>query len=189
MLGTVGFVAAMDLPRQTTLVGYLRYTILASPAIYAAIAAFNWPPRPFIRDAVAISTIGILTIVAIQRNIDGVPPHEDWRTFARDLSASAGPDDLLVFYNDDPWTSPGTWYMGFKYYAPNSHQPWLILNAPAGKDVLHDLQSHKILWLIGRYPQIQGSRLLPGWVPAAGEEQTTAGAFCPMVPIDTRSSR
>lgn len=188
-LGTIGFVAAMDLTRQTTLVGYLRYTILASPAVYAAIAAFDWPRRPFIRDAVAISTIAILAILAIQRAIDGVPPQEDWQTLARDLDISAGPDDLLVFYNDDPWTSPGTWYMGFKYYTPDSRRPWLILNAPANPDVLRDLQSHKLLWLIGRYPQIQGPRLLPGWIPAAAEEQTTAGAFCLMVPAYIRSTR
>jgi hypothetical protein len=181
--GTIGFVAALDLAHQTTLVGYVRYTILASPAVYAVIAAFDWPKRPFIRDAVAISAISLLTIVAIQRNIDGVPPKEDWRTLAHDLNASAGPDDLLVFYNNDPWTSPGTWYMNFKYFIPDSHRPWLILTAPANPDLLQKLQPRHLLWLIGRYPEIQGPRLLPGWLPADTEEQTTAGAFCPMVPL------
>jgi hypothetical protein len=179
--GTIGFVAAMDLMRQTTLVGYLRYTILASPAVYALIAAFDWPRRTFIRDAIAISAVGLLAIVAIERNIDGVPPKEDWQTLTHDLNASAGPDDLLVFYNDDPWTSPGTWYMNFKYYAPDSHRPWLILNSAADADVLRQLRPHQILWLIGRYPQLQGPHILPGWLPAAEEEKTTAGAFCPMV--------
>jgi uncharacterized membrane protein len=186
--GTISFVAAMDLLHQTTLVGYLRYTILASPAIYALIAAFDWPRRTFIRDAIAISAIGLLAIVAIQRNIDGVAPKEDWQTLTLDLNASAAPDDLLVFFNDDPWTSPGTWYMNFKYYTPDSHRPWLILNTPANPDVLRQLRSYRRLWLIGRYPQLQGPRLLPGWLPATTEEQTTAGAFCPMVPTDIRSS-
>ena len=185
--GTIGFVAAMDLMHQTTLVGYLRYTILASPAAYALIAAFDWPRRTFLRDAIAISAIGLLAIVAIQRNIDGVAPKEDWQTLSHDLDASAAPDDLLVFYNDDPWTSPGTWYMNFKFYAPDSHRPWLILNTPADADVLRQLRPRQILWLIGRYPQLQGPDILPGWLPAAAEDKTTAGAFCPMVPTDSRS--
>lgn len=180
-LGTIGFVVAMDLARETTLTGYLRYTILASPAVYAFLAAFDWPPRAFIRDAVAIAAIGLLAIAAIQRNIDGVPAKEDWRTLAHDLDASAGPDDLLVFYNDDPWTSSGTWYMGFKYYNPASRRPWLILNGRANPDLLRQLQSRQVIWLIGRFPQIQGPQLLPGWAAAADEEQTTAGAFCPLV--------
>jgi uncharacterized membrane protein len=181
-LGTVGFVAAMDLAHQTTLVGYLRYTILASPAVYAVIAAFNWPPRRFIRDALAISSIGLLTIVGIQRCIDGTPVKEDWQTLAHDLDASAGPDDLLVFYNDDPWISSGTWYMGFKYYTPNSRRPWLILDRSASPDLLRQLRSRRRLWLVGRFPALQGPRLLPGWIATGAEEQTSAGAFCPMVP-------
>lgn len=178
--GTIGFVTAMDMTRQTTLVGYLRYTILASPGIYALIAAFHWPRWTFIRDAVAITVVVLLAIVAIQRSIDGVPSKEDWRTFARDLDAAATPDDLLVFYNNDPYESPGTWYMGFKYYVRNSHRPWLVLNGPAGADVLRQLASRRLVWLVGWFPQAQGPRILPGWVPAFEEEETSAGGFCPM---------
>lgn len=46
LFGTIGFVAAMDLLHATTLVGYPRYTVLASPPICALIAAFDWPLRP-----------------------------------------------------------------------------------------------------------------------------------------------
>jgi uncharacterized membrane protein len=180
-LGTIGFVAAMDMARQTTLVGYPRYTVLASPAVYAVIAAFDWPRRAFIRNAVAISAIGLLAIVAIQRSIDGAPAKEDWRTLAHHLDAVAGPDDLLVFFNDDPYISPGIWYMGFKYYVPDSHRPWLVLDAPANAEVMRQLASRQLIWLIGRFPERQGPRLLPGWIPAYSEEKTTAGAFCPMV--------
>ncbi|MGA2441983.1 MAG: hypothetical protein ABSH08_13585, partial [Tepidisphaeraceae bacterium] len=181
-IGTIGFVAAMDLARQTTLVGYLRYTILASPAVYAIIAAFNWPPRRFIRDALAISSIGLLTIVGIQRCIDGTAAKEDWQTLAHDLDASAGPDDLLVFYNDDPWISPGTWYMAFNYYCPQSRHPWLVLNRPADANLLHQLRTKKSVWLIGKFPGADGPLVLPGWHSVGLEETTSAGAFCLMEP-------
>jgi uncharacterized membrane protein len=179
--GTIGFVAAMDLARQTTLVGYMRYTILASPAIYAVIAAFDWPRRNFLRDAVPIAAVGLLAIVAIQRSIDGVAAKEDWRKLANNLNRFAGPDDLLVFTNRDPWVSSGTWYMGYKYYSPESHRPWMILNGRADAKVLEQLRSQPCLWLIGLYPEIQGPDLLPGWRPEV-VINSTAGGVCRMIP-------
>jgi mannosyltransferase len=186
--GTIGFVAVMDLMRQTTLVGYPRYTILASPAIYAAIAAFDWPKRPFVRDAVALACIALLTVVAIQRAIDGVSAKEDWRTLAADIDSAAAPDDLLVFYNADPWVSSGTWYMGLEYYAPHSHRPWLILHGPADATLLRQLESRRCLWLIGLYPEVEGSHLLPGWQPQLMME-TTAGKVCRMIPTGSVIAR
>ena len=182
--GTILFVAAMDLARQTTLVGYLRYTILASPAIYAVIAAFDWPRRNFLRDAVAIAAVGLLGIVAIQRSLDGVPAKEDWRRLAENVNHFAAPDDLLVFSNRDPWVSSGTWYMGYKYYSPDSHRPWLILNGRANAEVLEQLRSRRCLWLIGLYPQIQGPELLPGWRPEV-VINSSAGGVCRMIPAES----
>jgi uncharacterized membrane protein len=183
-LGTIGFVAAMDLTRQTTLVGYMRYTILASPAIYAVIAAFDWPRRNFLRDAVAIAAVGLIGVVAVQRSVDGVPAKEDWRALTDNLNHFAGPDDLLVFFNRDPWASSGTWYMGYKYYAPDSHRPWLILRGRAGATLLKQLQPRPCLWLIGLYPETDGPRLLPGWQPEA-VITTSAGGICRMIPADS----
>ncbi|HEY1922385.1 MAG TPA: glycosyltransferase family 39 protein [Tepidisphaeraceae bacterium] len=184
IFGSIGFVAVMDLARQTTLVGYMRYTILASPAIYAVIAAFDWPRRNFMRDAVAIAAIGLLGVVAIQRTIDGIPAKEDWRDLTDNLNKYAAPDDLLVFFNRDPWASSGTWYMGYKYYAPDSHHPWLILKARADAALLKQLQSRDHLWLIGLYPETRGPALLPGWRPDA-VITTSAGGICRMIPADS----
>jgi uncharacterized membrane protein len=183
-LGTIGFVAAMDLARQTTLVGYMRYTILASPAVYAVIAAFDWPRRTLLRDAVAVSVIGLLAIVAIQRSIDAVSTKEDWRTLAHDLDAYAGPNDLLIFSNADPWASPGTWYMGFKYYEPESHRPWLILDGRPDAATLRQIQSLPCVWMVGLYPDIDGPRLLPGCRPQF-VITSSAGGACRMIPIST----
>ena len=162
-IGVIGFVAVLDLARQTTLIGYPRYTILASPAIYAVIAAFDWPRRKVLRNVLAIAFIAAAAIAAIDRIKSGVTPLEDWRKLSHDLEANAAPDDLLVFANPDPWVSPGTWYMGLKYYAPASHQPWLILTAPPDPAILRQLESRRCLWLIGPHPEIQGPDLLPGW--------------------------
>ncbi len=183
-LGIIGFVAAMDLIRQTTLTGYMRYTILASPAIYAVIAAFDWPRRNFLRDAIAVAAIGLLAVVAIQRSIDGIPAKEDWQSLTDNINHFTAPDDLLVFYNHDPWASSGTWYMGFKYYAPDSQHPWLILKGRANAALLKQLHSRQTLWLIGLYPETRGPALLPGWRPDA-VITTTAGGLCHMVPANS----
>jgi uncharacterized membrane protein len=186
-IGIIGFVAVLDLAHQTTLVGYPRYTILASPAIYAVIAAFDWPRRKALRDVLAIAFIAATAVAVLDRVNTGVAPLEDWRKLAHDLDANAAPDDLFVFTNPDPWVSPGTWYMGLKYYAPASHHPWLILTTPADPAILRQLQSHRRIWLIGPHREIQGPDLLPGWRRQL-LISTTAGDACRMIPIDSRSS-
>jgi hypothetical protein len=65
--------------------------------------------------------------------------------------------------------------MGFKYYAPQSDRPWLILQAPADPDLLKQLAERRSIWVIGRYPTIDGPADLPGWHTVDGWA-TTAGA-------------
>jgi uncharacterized membrane protein len=180
-VGTIGFVAGMDLLRQTTLLAYLRYTILASPAIYAAIAAFDWPGRAALRDGLAMAAILLMAICATQRAVDGVPPKEDWRRLARDVQGFAEPGDLLAFHNSDPWISSGTWYMALKYYQPESNHPWVILSDHPSEELLGELRGRRCLWLIGRYPDLEGAGLLPGW-RAQMLVETSAGRACRMVP-------
>ncbi len=180
-VGTIGLVAGMDLLRQTTLLAYLRYTILASPAIYVVIAAFDWPGRAVFRDGLAIATVALLAICATQRAVDGVPPKEDWRRLARDIQGFAAPGDLLMFHNSDPWISSGTWYTGLKYYQPESNHPWVILSDHPSAELLGELRGRRCLWLIGKYPDIEGAGLLPGWRPQMLVE-TSAGRACRMVP-------
>jgi uncharacterized membrane protein len=181
MLGTIGAAVVTDLLRGTILLDYLRYTILASPAVYA-ILAVDWPGRPILADAVPLGTIVLLAILAGQRLAGGVQSKEDWRQLTGDLHRAADPDDLLVFYGDDPWISPGTWYMAFHYYFPQSRHPWLVLNRPADVNLLHQLRTKKSVWLIGKFPGADGPRVLPGWHPVGLEETTSAGAFCLMEP-------
>jgi uncharacterized membrane protein len=184
-LGTIGFVAALDLAHQTTLVGYLRYTILASPAIYAVVATFDWPRRALLRDTLAFAFICILGIVAVRRSRTDLSAKEDWRDLSNAVDTLAQPDDLLVFYNADPWVSSGTWFMGLKYYSPASHHPWLILNDRADIATLRQLQSRSSLWLIGLNPESKGDWLLPGWMPQWDTVyQDSAGGAVRMIPVN-----
>jgi len=181
MIGTIGSAAATDLVRGSILMDYLRYTILASPAIYAVLAV-NWPGRPILTYAVPLLAIALLAVLAGQRLAGGVESKEDWRRLTGDLNRAADSDDLLVFYGDDPWISPGTWYMAFNYYFPKSRHPWLVLNRPVDVNLLRQLRTKKSVWLIGKFPGADGPLVLPGWHLLGLEETTSAGAFCLMEP-------
>jgi 4-amino-4-deoxy-L-arabinose transferase-like glycosyltransferase len=177
IFGTLWWVTAFDLLRGTTLANYPRYTILAAPAIYAIIASFNWPNRPILRDAAAICVLVFVLAFSIDRLKNPPEPKQDWRQLISQLNATAGPNDLLVFYNNDRWESPGFWYMGLKYYAPDSNRPWLLLTGPPAPEVMNQLQNRQTFWLIGLDPARAAADLFPD--ANCGEEiQTTAGAFC-----------
>ena len=190
MFGTIGSAVATDLVRGSILLDFLHYTILASPAIYAILAAVDYPRRPFLADAVPLVTIALLAVLAGQRLAGGVESKEDWRRLTGDLNRAADSDDLLVFYGDDPWISPGTWYMAFNYYFPQSRRPWLVLDRSADANLLHQLRAKKSVWLIGKFPAADGPLVLPGWHSVGLEETTSAGGrFASWNRIDERCSR
>lgn len=93
------------------------------------------------------------------------------------LDHDAGPDELLVFVGNDPWATPGMWYMGFKYYAPQSSRPWMILRHTADENIMKQLNARDTLWVIGLYPSLDGPILLPGWRPTTGWATTAGAAF------------
>jgi uncharacterized membrane protein len=176
--GTLGCIAVVDLARKSVELDYLRYTILGSPAVYALLAGVDWPSRPVVRDAVPLITLAILCLCAVTWLNEPATPKEDWRALIGDTEENAIPGELLVFYGDDPWISPGAWYLALDYYAPRSRHPWLILNHRADAALLNELATYKSVILIGPYPSSAAEHWLPGWVPITTEEQTTAGAFC-----------
>jgi hypothetical protein len=183
LVGTLGLVVALDVVKHTKLLMYVKYTILATPAVYALLAVFDWPPKRLMNHALAIAVLIAMVIIAGMRIQRGPQSKEDWRELSRSLDKNAGPGELLVFYGNGPWISPGMFYMGFKYYSPASQRPWLILNGPANATLMRQINGGaRSLWLVGFYPREDGPDLLPGWQPLS-EEQTTAGAMCQMVRV------
>ena len=161
--GTAGFVAIFDISHGAEYLHLLRYSILASPAIYAMIAAMDWPPRRLLRSGIAIAAVVLVSVDALGREISGVTPANDWRQFAGEVEQAIPADDLLVFYNDSPWLTPGVWYLGLRYYSHDFHHPWAVLYQPASARLLDELQSRETVWLIGIDPVRDHARVLPGW--------------------------
>jgi uncharacterized membrane protein len=176
LIFTIVFIAAIDLTRDSTLLQYSRYTILASPAIFALLATIDWPKKSYLFSLAVVASLAILALLRIAQPI---PPRQDFRQLAEIIDSHATPDELLVFYNQSDWLSPGMWYTGYKYYSPNSAHPWLTLRHPPDPQLLRQLQSRQTLWLIGRTPEIFGPIILPGWRPVS-VWHTSAGGACLM---------
>jgi uncharacterized membrane protein len=181
MAGNICSVVLVDLLHDTTMAGYPRYTLLTSPAIFALIASFQWPRFGVIRDLLPIASIAALTISAADYLGSPPQPLEDWRQFAVELNTAAGSGDLLIYYSPDPWVTPGLYYMCLKYYSPDSHRPWLILNHPADPNLLLQISHYPGVWIIGKQPQNDGPWLLAGWRPQI-LISTSAGDACKMIP-------
>jgi uncharacterized membrane protein len=172
----IAFVAAIDLTRDSTLLQYSRYTILAASPLCALLANVDWPKK---RSLIPLGIIASLAILAVIQMYRPPPPRQDFQQLAQTIDSHAMPDELLVFYNQSDWLSPGMWYMGYKYYSPSSKHPWLTLRHPPDAQLLRQLQSRQTLWLIGRTPEIFGPIIFPGWRPT-NLWRTTAGGVCLM---------
>jgi uncharacterized membrane protein len=174
----IGMAGVLDLLHQSILLQYTRYTVLAAPAVFA-IFADQWPMRAKWEIAVPVLLIVSLIVADVSRLRQPVTANEDFQLLAQIIDSHAAPDELLVFYNDSQWVSPGAWYVCYKYYSPNSQHPWMTLHHPADAAALSQLSGHKILWLVGRQPEIDGPAVLPGWEPVE-VWPTSAGRVCMM---------
>jgi len=183
ILGNVGLLTLADAARGTTMAGYLRYTILASPAVYALIATFDWPRRPVLRHALGLAVLAAVALVSADRLAHPAPAKEDWRAAAADLQASAGSDEPIVFFNADPWVAPGMWYMCLHYYWPRCENPWLLLRRPPEGKLLEQLQSRSSMWLVGVDAQTAGPIVFPGWQVQRVFRPTEAVCICRMIRI------
>jgi uncharacterized membrane protein len=159
----IGWSAAQDVAHHSRILDYLRYTILASPGVYALIVAIDFPRLGRLRSAFPCAAIAVLAITTARQMPQGLPPHMDCRSFSKYIDSHAKPDDLLLYYYPSRFASPGIWYMCFKYYSPLSHRPWLTLRTPPDAALLAQLQSRDSLWVIGLYANTYGPQILPGW--------------------------
>ncbi len=160
---TLYVIVAADLVLSTTMTGYIRYTILASPCIYAIIAGWNWPDRKFLRYGLVFAVVAALIISAVHRGINPAEPKEDWREAAAQLDSSARKNDLIVFFNQDPWVAPGIWYMCLRYYSPSGERPWLLLRGQPDENLRREIDGRSSLWLVGIHAEETAELLLPGW--------------------------
>jgi hypothetical protein len=132
--GTIGVVAFLDFTRHTNHLGWIRYTLLAGPAVYALIPALvaQLPRVPwisFVRHAVP-AALAIACAVALPNAYKS--PVTDPRTIADQLRPMLDHDDLLIFVGtgDSQWWANGQCLLFSRYLKPIPC-PVVILHSPA----------------------------------------------------------
>lgn len=159
----VGWAIATDLAHHSRILAYLRYTILASPAVYVLVAAIEFPRLGRLRRALPYGVIAVLAVMVGVQLRAGIPARMDCRSFSQYIDSHAKPDDLLVYYYPSHFASPGMWYMCYKYYSPQSRHPWVTLRSPPDFALLAQFRQRQSLWVIGLYADTNAPKILPGW--------------------------
>lgn len=160
---TAGFVAALDLGRNTRHLEWIRYVLLASPGLYLLIVAaareISWTAGQAVAGVVAVGCLGAAFLYYAD-------PNADWRGAAQFLQAQAAPGELVVFAGSEPWLAPAE-CIGFSYYAPDARRPVVVLSGPASPGLMEKIGEHKRVWLVSDAKVVGDiSRFLPGGTPA-----------------------
>jgi uncharacterized membrane protein len=149
--------AIVDIGHRASYLQYLRYSILASPAVYAMVGAFRRP-------VVMVALAGCVCLM-VTRAVVGVPARGDMRLFADLVEKNVAPDQVVAIYSHDPFVGPGIWYMGLRYYQPESNRPWLLLREPIDDQLQSQLHARGSLWLVTVQPGSVARTIVPGWNP------------------------
>jgi Dolichyl-phosphate-mannose-protein mannosyltransferase len=167
LVGTIAPVAAEDLIHHYKQLGLIRYTLLATPAVYVLLAtAAQWIGRP---SAARLSWIipaaaAFCCIVAIPKQ-----PHRvwDWRRLADTINASRQPGELICLVGpcEDGFWDPDSLYAPLSYYLHPMPSPVVMMfDPPSGAPIpgpLTALPAPPGLWAI-----VGGSGSDTAWPPA-----------------------
>lgn len=142
---TLGLLTAQDLLGSTLMVGYSRYALFGSPALFSLLAAgFAGAPaalRHVVPGAAALACVTLLpSALAVQHD------RKDWRQVAAWVNQYARPGDPLVVTGHS--LQPRWNYLKLMPYLPPGRNPVVILPGPAGPPTLAFLRSASHVWVI-----------------------------------------
>src|SRR5439155_11794175 len=131
--------AALDLARGTKHLELVRYTLLASPAVYALIAGALPPLSGKLRHLPPL-----LTALACAMALPAAYStwwKADWRALAAVLDRQARPGDVIVFAAYDSWPSANAAYLHTSYYRRTAANPIVLLRDPADEELKRQLRN------------------------------------------------
>jgi hypothetical protein len=157
LAATVAVVATLDITRGTDHLYFIRYILLAGPAVYALIPLLL-NSRPGL-----MHTICALILIACCRNLPSLwsPAANDPRQMARAILPAPGPMDLLIIAAPpEHKTACEDELLCLSRYLPHPSCPVALLTQPATADVLARARRSRFIFLITETPDYQ--RYLPG---------------------------
>jgi hypothetical protein len=186
LVGTLGFVAALDLFRSTRLLHEARYLLLGAPALYAFLAgavprrqAGAEPVTRALRHALP----GVIVLACLARGIASASraPELDWRPLAEFLDDPARANDVIVFSRE----GQADWYTGYQVMAYGHAsdlppgRPVALLDLPGADALVADVAKRGRCWIV----HLSAEPLPFGQVVPPGFEAVPAGVpdFPPVV--------
>jgi uncharacterized membrane protein len=170
MVFGIGVLTAFDLLRHGILLGQIRYTLAAAPAVYALATAplGKHPAMRWICPTVIVLCVGI---AGFDRYLLGPPPQADWKQAAAQLHRAAAPDDLIIFAGPSQINrrlryaeaDPQFMFIAFRHYAPAARQAVMFVTEPLPPATLNELAHRPRVWVVGQDPTRQTAQLFPGW--------------------------
>jgi hypothetical protein len=161
LIGCVGLATALDLFRGTQQLSWVKYTLLAAPAVYLMLASL-------IRGALGHLLPAAAVLFCVMNLGQAYPGREvGYTSFAYDLNRLASPKQIVVLCGSG-W---GAWYTGRLYmdlerYAKPMPPAVALLNAPLPPKLLADLadiaRQTGGLWFVC-WTNKPPEDLLPGW--------------------------
>jgi uncharacterized membrane protein len=169
LLGTIGFVAGLDVARSTTQLREVRYLLLASPALYVllaisaggALAGLSRKQR-LLKQAIP----AVLVLACLARAVGPqAPPEVDWRPIAAYLDDPSRASQAIVFSHAQP-----DWFLGHLVmaYRHASTQPpgraMVVVQPDVPERIMSRLAREGGAFAICEAEQAPGiERMLPGW--------------------------
>jgi hypothetical protein len=181
LIAGVGFVFVLDLVLSTQALLYLRFTLIASPAVYLLLASL--PLRPGFRDLLPLAAV--VACLMWLPDAYGATWKGQWRELGNDVKRVARADDLVIFAapNNAFLLNPPDLYGGVEYYANPIPCRVLLLDRPVDARLFNDLQTFHHVWLVTLESSRPPREYLPGWhFVRAAPNRLFAGALWQAAP-------
>jgi uncharacterized membrane protein len=164
---TIAMTVTVDLVQQTYYTSLLRYTLLASPAVYAIIAAILvHDRRAWLRHIFPAAAL-LSCVISLSRAYEYYfPPKPEWRDLAGRVARLSGDRDAMMFYGT-PSEIPYLRALMFSYvhYLQPDPRPIVLLSTPPDERVRDALKGASGVWIVTTRRAPEVIALMPGFEP------------------------
>jgi hypothetical protein len=183
LICTMGFVALLDMNRDTFHFTQIRYTLLAAPAVYIIVAAGIVNGKfKFIYNSILPAVLSIFLFINIPKIY--TPYKERWVEIANLIKEKGNPNETIILPHAGQsfqlyW--PQFIWTAICYYIYDSNRPMIIPSKPLSQEAMSQIGWGKDAWVITRFPEFQqanslnwaslwvpGCQVKEGWVAQAG---------------------
>jgi hypothetical protein len=161
-------VLAIDLAHSSKQLLFLRYTVLASPALYALVAALAEGLRSRWAAHLLPALAGVASLVALPDTYAETPvPKPDWRPLAAAIDRDGRAGDALLVYGDyprDPGILPND-YLMLRHYARRTPRTVIFTASPLTPAMLQRIGRADGVWALWTQESDFSADVLPGFTP------------------------